>query len=57
MLPAQQSIQHVETARVVIAVIAVATVVYWRLMIRLLLILAAIAVAVGAVTLLQLMVK
>lgn len=57
MLPAQQSIQHVETARVVIAVIAVAAVVYWRLTIRLLLVLAAVAVAVGVVTLLQLTAK
>jgi hypothetical protein len=57
MIPVQQPAQQFETAKAVLAVIAVATVVYWRLMLRLLLILAAVAVAVGAVALLQLLMK
>jgi hypothetical protein len=57
MLPVQQSVQHAEGARVVIAVLALATMAYWRLVLRLLLILVAVATAVGAVALLQIMLR
>lgn len=57
MLPVQESVQHVEDARFVIAVITLATMVYWRLMLRLLLILVAVAAVIGMVAILQMMRK
>lgn len=57
MLPVQQSAQHADDLRVVIAVLALATMAYWRLVLRLLLILVAVATAVGAVALLQVLLK
>jgi len=53
MLPAQESIQHVENARVVTAIISIAVMVYWRLILKLLLVLIAVSTTVGAVVLLQ----
>jgi hypothetical protein len=55
MLLAQQSVQHVQNVSVVMGVIAVATMVYWRLMLRLLLALIVVSVIVGAVALVQIM--
>jgi hypothetical protein len=53
MLQAQQSVQHLDDARFVIAVITLAIMAYWRLALRLLLVLVALAAVVGAVTLVQ----
>jgi hypothetical protein len=57
MLPVQQSAQHADDLRVIIGVLALATMAYWRLVLRLLLILVAVATAVGAVALLQVLLK
>jgi len=53
MLLAQQSVQHVQNVGVVIGVIALAAMVFWRLMLRLLLALIVVSVVVGAVALVQ----
>ena len=53
MLPAQQSVQHLGNVAFAIAVIALVTMVYWRLALRLLLIVVAVATVVGAAALLQ----
>ena len=55
MLPAQQSVQHIDSVRLVIALMALGCMVYWRQMLRLLLVLMVIAAVVGAVVLLQIM--
>jgi hypothetical protein len=54
MLP-QQSVQHVENAEVAIALITLAIMIYWRVLLRLLIILAAVATAVGALVILEFM--
>ena len=58
MLLAQQSLQHVQHVQdlgVAIGAIAVVTMVYWRLMLRLLLALIVDSVIIGAVALVQFM--
>ena len=53
MLPAQQSVQHVNNVRFAIALIALASMAYWRQMLRLLLVFMVVAAVVGAVVLLS----
>lgn len=55
MLQAQQSVQHIDDAGLAIAIITLAILAYWRLMLRLLLVLAAVAAVAGAATLVQIM--
>jgi hypothetical protein len=53
MLPGQETVQQVENARVIVLLSALAIMLYWRMLLRALIVLAAVATAVGAIALLE----
>lgn len=53
MLPGQETAQQVENARMIIVLSALAISLYWRALLRVLIVLVAVATAVGAIVLLQ----
>jgi hypothetical protein len=53
MLPGQETVQQVENARMIVALSALALLFYWRVLLRALTILVAVATVVGALALLE----
>ena len=55
MLPDQETVQQVENARMIVTLSALALLFYWRVVLRALIILVAVATVVGALALLEMM--